>query len=297
MTEGQRPARSGPAVLERFGPIQFLTSTEIIITAGSLDEQYEIAFVQFWKDGSIFVQPRRFEAPEGGVAAVVPWRPNENPPFIFRIPDYGKRASSLLKLSHKPDGRVHFSQDGRIYTRIQRTSFSLRTAIGRVFSIEAVHLEGFPPYRATKKNRLYLHFRAGTTVPKRIRLFGEWVRKADILNTIAPGEIRGPKAYARRSSSNVTVPVVYVGQPQAYPLRGHVLMVGAELRSQAHRLAEEVDRSTIVLFGGWDHEEFAPGRARVIAGEALAGLYPYRPSKGERLKLESIDFHGETEVA
>lgn len=60
----------------------------------------------------------------------------------------GKVTSHRVKYSHHPDGRAHFSQDGKIFTAIKRQSLSLDTQNGHMFTL---YVQGLHALDAAKR--------------------------------------------------------------------------------------------------------------------------------------------------
>jgi hypothetical protein len=54
-------------------------------------------------------------------------------------------ASHHVKYSHHLDGRVHFSQDGKVYTAVKRQAVPLRQANGHLFTLKVQNLADFGP--------------------------------------------------------------------------------------------------------------------------------------------------------
>ena len=63
----------------------------------------------------------------------------------------GLVTSHNVKFSHWLDGNVHFSEDGKIFTRIRKESDCLTTSIGHLFTIQAKGLKGFEIKKDQKK--------------------------------------------------------------------------------------------------------------------------------------------------
>jgi hypothetical protein len=59
-------------------------------------------------------------------------------------------TSHLVKYSHHPDGRAHFSQTGKIFTEIKKQSIALETQHGHMFSLLIQGLDGLEEASPTK---------------------------------------------------------------------------------------------------------------------------------------------------
>jgi hypothetical protein len=92
----------------------------------------------------------------------------------------GKIASHLVKYSHHPDGRAHFSQDGKVFTQIKRQSVALDQQWGHIFTVQLQGIEGFDAaddkkYFGASPKRTALTFdlpEESTT--QTIKLVGRW---------------------------------------------------------------------------------------------------------------------------
>lgn len=60
-------------------------------------------------------------------------------------------TSHLVKYSHHPDGRAHFSQDGRVVTAIKRSAVPLASQHAHLFTIQLQGLHAFAPPRSNDK--------------------------------------------------------------------------------------------------------------------------------------------------
>lgn len=75
-------------------------------------------------------------------------------PASLSLLDGGKVTGHKVKYSHHPDGRVHFSQDGKIRTVIQKKSIPLSEAEGHLFTVQLQGLKDFGELSAKEKQPL-----------------------------------------------------------------------------------------------------------------------------------------------
>jgi len=80
-------------------------------------------------DGSLFVSTPYFGTGSGIVTRA---SIGSGSPYTISLRQGGSVTSHLVKLSHHPNGRVHFSQTGKVKTEIIRQSFRLVDSIGGV---------------------------------------------------------------------------------------------------------------------------------------------------------------------
>lgn len=91
------------------------------------------------KDGSLFVAVPYANLGTGRVGVVE--CPPGNPDSLL----FGENApvtTHAVKYSHHPDGEAHFSQDGKVLTRIRKKAVSLSAAQGHLFTlmVQGLHL-------------------------------------------------------------------------------------------------------------------------------------------------------------
>jgi hypothetical protein len=186
-----------------------------------------------------------------------------------------------VKLSHHPDGKVHFSQDGKIISKVGRRGFSLRDSIGLVFQLHSYHPSAFSRLMKAKAGRAYLPFLCRPTLPKAITIEAQWRRRSDVEANIEPqGRRAGPLNEIIHRKSGARSQVFFVGQPQGFPLRDHVLLVSVEPTRELPNITDP----TMILVGGFDPHE---GTSRQEG--LLSWMYPHHPSDALRTQLGTVD--------
>ena len=126
-------------------------SDRIVITLKADGHRHKIFQILFRKDGSLFVNFPYFSKTQGVLAEVtVNGAPGSS--CEVNLADTGRVASHLVKYSHHPDGRAHFSQDGKIKTEIKRQSVPLRDQQGHIFTLLFQGLRAFTSVNATYEN-------------------------------------------------------------------------------------------------------------------------------------------------
>ena len=93
-------------------------------------------------DGSIFLTFPYFKDLRGIVAScILPASGIKT--HKINLEEWGKITSHMVKFAHHPDGRVHFSQTGRVRTEIERQSKPLNKPIQHFGTIYAQGFSGF----------------------------------------------------------------------------------------------------------------------------------------------------------
>ena len=249
------------------------------------------------KDGSIFVDFPHFRERDG-IATVVRLEPGGSPKRTIRLLEEGKVTSHLVKYAHHSDGRVHFSQDGKVRTEIKRqANFPLNGPIGRVFDLLAFRpAAGFLPldHLTMKKGRPYLVFDYKNQIPAAVRIRASWRRKVDVSNWSRPPKTPlGPRAKVESAVNGSTSSVFFFGQPPSYPLQDHVLAIFCNEVTPPSGLVG----STLLFFCGADADEVAQPGDAAPPSEYLVAMYPVT-DRGELERLVgTIDYNPQGEGA
>ena len=125
---------------------------------GSLNRILKIIF---GKDGSIYTIFPGFLYQEG-IVACVSMKAGITSSNI-NLAEYGRIASCLVKYSHHPDGRVHFSQKGRVKTEIKKQSTALNIQNEHVFTLYVYGMNSFPTAKKQLPNSLTINLEENIT--------------------------------------------------------------------------------------------------------------------------------------
>lgn len=129
-------------------------SERFVITVETGDDRRKVFQVLFQKsDGSLFVSFRYFKD-VAGLLTLVTLNARTKYPTSVSLLDGGKVTGHKVKYSHHPDGRVHFSQDGKVRTVIQKKSIPLSEAEGHLFTVQLQGLKDFSELSAKEKQPL-----------------------------------------------------------------------------------------------------------------------------------------------
>jgi len=269
----------------RKGDLQLFQSERITILVGSAPDRIvrKIAQVTFSRrDGSIFVQFPYFSDPTGIVSTATITRPDST--GVSQI-DYGERGyttSHLVKYSHHPDGAVHFSQDGKVFTTVRRRSFPL-TSEGHLFELHAHDPSGFEAIQSEelKRKRLYTPYVFTEPLPPGITVNGAWWSQSRLrqIATNRGSPIR-PLDVLPRWQDGKPFKAFLVSPPATSPFADKVLVLNAGA-------VPEVKTScpSMLFIGGWD--QHPPGQTPGVGDGFLTFVYSAESGKGH--DLESID--------
>jgi hypothetical protein len=196
----------------------------------------------------------------------------------------GKVTSHRIKYSHHPDGRAHFSQDGKIFTAIKRQSLPLESHHGHLFtlSIQGPHaLEAASESRdadGIAAQRSVISFRLEQT-PDAIKFVGRWL-DINRMRVSEPDAIVGPR-HAMLDPDGVRTDAILIANPNASAK--HVLAISCVAIPM---LSSE---SEIFLFhGAFDSPETMTDPTK--GAGFLAFLYPISEATKVRERVGSVDY-------
>lgn len=105
-----------------------LHSERYLITIEIEDRRYKVMKIIFGgKDGSLYVSFPYFKYSQGIVSIGTVSEGTQT--TQVKLETAGKVTSHLVKYARHPDGRAHFSQDGKILTKITKQSVPLAEAV------------------------------------------------------------------------------------------------------------------------------------------------------------------------
>jgi hypothetical protein len=164
--------------------IRAFRSERVIITVETNGRRHKILQVFFGRDRSLFVNFPYFQHRTGVLAAAtIPGKGQTISEVDLAVG--GKVASHLVKYSHHPDGRAHFSQDGKVRTEIRRQSIRLDDQWGHIFSAVFQGLAAFDEAdpvtdigASPKRTTLTFTF---PTVPEAFKIIGRWFNSSKLL--------------------------------------------------------------------------------------------------------------------
>lgn len=245
---------------------------------------HKVCHITFGRDG-VFVQSPYFHRTHGIVSRV---ELGEGPPYQFKLDEYGKVTSNLVKLSHHVDGAVHFSQSGRVRTEVHRQSFRLDTSIGLLFEMFAFWLRGFVVVYPSeiREYRDWIQFQSGGGHIFGVNIRAEWRRKAALEANIQPvTSTAGPRVTLVDRRTGSSFGAFLLAAPAGSPLSTHCLVLSCD----DSPIPDDVKEPMLLLIGGWDPAEIAAGNPPVRQSGCLAVLYPVQSPEELVTRLGSID--------
>ena len=254
-------------------------SAEFNIVAESGGQLHRIAKVVFQNsDGSILVMFPSFAHNEGLVGELS--MKAGAPTASYGLASHGKVAGHLVKYSHHPDGRAHFSQDGRVRTEIKRQSVPLDRQHSHMFTIQVEGLKSFAPPRLNDKTpALILNIKGN---PKAIKIVGRWY-PLNKLNTFDETQ-RLPAA----------IPIAFpdgrqsIGWLVAPPLDSRNCQFGLFMVPEEMAMLSASDDACLIFLGGFDPSDIALDHSKETSFLVLK--YPCSNPAELRTSIGSVDF-------
>ena len=146
---------------------------------------YKIFQVLLGRDGSIYVNLPYFQLGTG-ILSVVSMRPNASNSYDIDLKEGGKIASHLVKYSHHPNGKAHFSQTGRVASIIGRQACPLEDQDGHLFTIIFKDLGAFKtmngPIHKSTYEHAFAHIKGpGLEDSDEFKIVGYWTKLPRLL--------------------------------------------------------------------------------------------------------------------
>jgi len=250
-----------------------------VVTAGDL--RVKAFQILFGGDGSLFITFPYFRHRTGilSVSAIPATGKRQSQ---VNLEQRGKVTSHLVKYSHHPDGRAHFSQTGKIVTVIKRQSIALEKQHGHMFSLLIQGLRALDtadPRKDTvmSSKRAVVDFAVGSS--EAIKFAGHWfdvneMRFNNPTLTIGPTLLTTDPDGIQRNAC-------LFASPNANTR--HVLAITCESIS---KLGPEPEM--FLFYGGFDPVQTMKDATKEAG--FLAFLYPLLEADKMRERLGSVDF-------
>jgi hypothetical protein len=194
----------------------------------------------------------------------------------------GKVTSHLVKYSHHPDGRAHFSQTGKIVTAIKRQSIALDTQHGHIFTllIQGVGaLDTADPVKdvGTSPQRTIIDFNVDSA--ESIKFVGRWF-DVDRLRFSVPTPTAGPLLLTVDEQGKARNAIA-VASP--YANARHVLLLTCDSIPKLGPQSE-----CFMFYGGFDPPEIMTDPTKEAG--FLAFLYPLEEADKTRERIGTVDY-------
>ena len=133
-----------------------------------------------------------------------------------------------IKFSYHPDGRTHFSQDGKIYMTLPNDGVSLSKKTGPICTITAYGLSGFrcvsqKDLREDPTKKGVWALTSSTELPG--ATFTVFLKSENDVRTPSSQEIGSPVGTMTTPTGSITLPAIAIGQPSTNRRHDRVLVV------------------------------------------------------------------------
>ena len=261
--------------------VEAIRSERIVCIIKAHELRVKALQVIFRKDGSLFINFPYFRHRTGLLSSSsIPG--NGQRKADVNLEQGGKITSHLVKYSHHPDGRAHFSQDGKIVTAVKRQSVPLRRQEGHIFSllIQGLNaLERADPVRDAIASTKRASIEFALEPPEAVKIIGRW-HDINKLRCSEANSVVGP-AVPSLDADGTRGDAILVASP--YPEVRHVLGLSCV---PIHKLGSEPE--VFVFYGGFDAPEAMTNPTKEAG--FLAFIYPIGESEKTRQRLGDVDY-------
>lgn len=253
--------------------------------------RWNVLQVQFSSsDGSILVNFPYFRHTTGIVSLVTVAGGTATPTLELEIG--GHVSSHLVKYSHHPDGRAHFSQTGRVYTRIRKHAVPLGDADGHLFTVHAQGLREFgaPRSRDTRDQQ--------PNVKRTVLSFRFEDQNVDAVKVV--GHLHSAQSLGQRTGTGVIHPKMQTLAPDGTISSAFVCSAPPGSAGQHRCLLlscvstprlDQGREASLLFLGGFDSPRVANDIS--VGTTVLAFSYPVVNADELRRRIGSIDLAAE----
>lgn len=256
--------------------VQPFRSERFVVCAGVGGSRRKVFQIMFGRrDGSLYLSFPYYEHTEG-LVSVSTLTPGAT---TLDLAAEGRTTSHLVKYSHHPDGRAHFSQDGKVFTRVRRQSVPLDAIEGHCFTVQVEGLDSFASLPAAQydvwpsERRTTLNFDF-TEAPAAVKVIGR---------LYSANRLRGGPRVMTEDERGDKCPAFLVAPPLERPRADGIAML------TCHPIPSMgADTGTTLTFiGGFDDVATIHDHSRPTSMLALA--YPAEDADDLRNRIGSID--------
>ena len=166
------------------------SSERLVIGVETPTMQKKVFQIIFSKrDGSLYLGFPYYKHSDG-LLTLATIHAKQKYPSSLSLVDGGKVTSHKVKYSHHPDGRCHFSQDGKIFTTGMRIATQFEEMDGHIFTVQFQGLQDFQiltpeECRQTQPaKKTVLNFNFKPQEPEAIKILAHCYRRSRLLATL-----------------------------------------------------------------------------------------------------------------
>lgn len=263
--------------------LKAIRSARVILSVQQGSARYKVCQLFFGPDHSLYVNLPYWKHRTGILAAATIPAGQRSCDVSLEI--RGKISSHLVKYSHHPDGRAHFSQTGKVRTEVKRYSVPFAAQKGHIFTILVQGVHAFEAAtesrdRGVSARRATLTFQLqGPDPPESFKLVGRlYDHRALQFGGAVPSEI-GPTVVMQDAGGNRTQGFL-IASP--FDNAAHVLLVSCV---QYHSLGPAPE--VLIFYGGFSPPEIMTDATKEAG--FLAFVYPASNADELRNRIGTID--------
>lgn len=258
----------------------------VVVHAGSF--RSKLLQVIFRKNGSIFVD-FPFFAHTNGVVSLVTYPANAKPPIDLSFLDNGKVTSHLVKFSYPPDGNAHFSQDGKVFTKVRKACPPIHKVEGHFFTVQIQGLASFDQFElgnekiSSPEKRAFVEANCRNTMPRGIKIIGMLYSRSNMRSRTS-GRFGGPIITTQDTKGNLRQGCICAPPME----RGFDQDINLLLTCEAIPKINKSNLATLSFIGGFDEKLVVEDLAK--DSTFLSLVYPAENVEELIQKIGSIDF-------
>jgi len=256
-------------------------------TPSGLRKVFQLIFQK--RDGSLFVNFPYFERTDG-LLSLVTWPAGYRGEYLD-LERGGKVVSHLVKYSHHPDGRVQFSQDGKIISAVKKQGRSITTIEGHEFTFQ---IQGVRAFKFAEESELSVKSQRRMPLcfefkeePVALKFLSHWHSRKDFAERSIDG-VTGPKAIIQSNDGKQWLGFL-LSAPDGHPAADRVMTLSCEI---VDRLSE--DETLMVFAGGFDEKSVVGDFQKETTFLTLK--YPLRETEKVTERVGSIDLKSRSVV-
>ncbi len=263
------------------GELKVIRSNEISVLAKTNEQFSELFKIIFYKNShnksALFITFPYFNLNNGIVSKLV-FPGGKKSVDALSLEETGSLTTHMVKYSHWEDGNTHFSQDGKVYSKIRNLSTPLNEAAGHIFTIQLQGLSGFSKRHDLSKrlsrNKTDIDFTINSTFDA-LKFSGWWFDTAGMVQNVQLG---GPQMQIRLKDGTLKQGFALGPDDPIYPEA--FLFLSCEIIPKLNM----TDETLLTFIGGFDKTARLEDDATF-----LSFIYPVTNYEELLKKLPTID--------
>ena len=201
----------------------------------------------------------------------------------------------MVKFSYPPDGNAHFSQDGKVYTKVRKVCPPINKIEGHFFTVQIQGLDFFEQFElgnektSNPKQRSFIEAKLGNKTPPAIKIVGMLYSRAN-LRSRSPSQFAGPIIDAKDTAGNLRK-VCICAPPIETGVNADINLL---LSCEPIPLFNKTKAATLFFSGGFDERSVVEDWTKDTTFLAL--VYPAQNVAELTQTIGSIDFNRSSSI-